>query len=182
MYSKDGVGRNWSVTLATIFSFCKWIGLTADVRTIGGGLPAFTEGASSCGVFEVSVSIPVVLSGEKSYGWRPPWEVCLRQQVEVRAASAVECRFRLRTSLNPSTWVAGDFGVWDWPAEFLAFNTSCHRPDYLAATVGRHGSAAVLTVPPACRPLLCVVVFAVVTAALSVCLSVYPYLSFKFVR
>jgi hypothetical protein len=42
--------------------------------------------------------------------------------LEVRAASSVQCRFRLRISLNPPSWLAGDFGAWDWPDELLAFN------------------------------------------------------------
>jgi hypothetical protein len=46
----------------------------------------------------------------------------------------VLCRSRLRTSLKPSSWVAADFGVLDWPAGVFAFSTafnSCRATVYV---------------------------------------------------
>jgi hypothetical protein len=76
--SRDNSGSVSCVTeleVSTYHTFqllLQLIRLTTDVRIIGGGLRFFTEAASSCGVFGVSVYIPVVLSGAKIYGWRPP--------------------------------------------------------------------------------------------------------------
>jgi hypothetical protein len=53
---------------------------------------------------------------------------------EVGAVSFVLFRFRLRTSLKSSSWVAADFGVLDWPAGVLAFSTafnSCRATVYV---------------------------------------------------
>jgi hypothetical protein len=67
------------------------------------------------------VSIPVVLSGAKKL-WvattlqgvsTAPDAAAFTAFLEVRAASSVLCRFRLRTSLNQPSWVAGDFGASD---------------------------------------------------------------------
>jgi hypothetical protein len=43
---------------------------------------------------------------------------------EVRAVSFVLCSLHLRTSLKPSSWVAADFGVLDWPAGEFAFSVA----------------------------------------------------------
>jgi hypothetical protein len=46
----------------------------------------------------------------------------------------VLCHFRLRTSLKPSSWMAADFGVLDWPAGLHSFSTafnSCRATVYM---------------------------------------------------
>jgi hypothetical protein len=115
--------RNSKSSLTASFScFCSWIRLAADVRIIGGRLPVFSGTASSCGVFCVLgefASLQFFLSGAKKLMVATTVEgvstaaddTVVPAFMEFRAASSVLYLFRLRTSLNPSSCVAGDFCV-----------------------------------------------------------------------
>jgi hypothetical protein len=96
---------------------------------------------SGLGTGRIGVHIRCPEGGE-SFKWRPLWgggggvkaaEVAGGPAAfEVRAVSSVLCRFRLRTSLKPSSCVdcsPADFGALVWPAGVLALSTAFKSPN-----------------------------------------------------
>jgi hypothetical protein len=91
---------------ATPFSFfCSWIRLAADVSTIGGGRAYFFGAADSSALgcaSGASVSIWDVRKGARKFLVGTCTGIGTAAFFGERAASAVEWRFRLRTSWKPS--------------------------------------------------------------------------------
>jgi hypothetical protein len=118
--------------LTTTFScFCSRIRLTADVRTIGGGRPGLAGAAASRGVASVwveSVSMSDAWTGAKKFRVATSFVgVSTAVQAAFFQFGALSCvlyPLRLRISLKPSSCIAPDFGVLDWPAGVLSFCTA----------------------------------------------------------